>query len=90
MIAISDHLLLLPQVVATEVMKASVAAARHNLSLNGVENVFIARMSSEEFTGQLNDGHTLPYAVNDIHKTTVCIALTPSWCLHLKAIVTKP
>jgi hypothetical protein len=36
-------------VVATEVSKASVAAARHNIAANGVANVFLARMSSEEF-----------------------------------------
>lgn len=38
------------RVVATEVSKSSVAAAKRNLILNGVENVFVARMSSEEFT----------------------------------------
>jgi tRNA/tmRNA/rRNA uracil-C5-methylase (TrmA/RlmC/RlmD family) len=37
------------QVVATEVSKASVAAARHNIEANGVTNIFLARMSSEEF-----------------------------------------
>lgn len=36
--------------VATEVSKASVAAARHNIAANGVSNVLLARMSSEEFT----------------------------------------
>ncbi|WIA33205.1 hypothetical protein OEZ86_006351 [Tetradesmus obliquus] len=38
------------QVVATEVSKASVAAARHNIAANAADNVFLARMSSEEFT----------------------------------------
>ena len=42
---------LLPQVVATEVSKSSVAAAKRNFELNGVSNVFVARMASEEFTG---------------------------------------
>jgi tRNA (uracil-5-)-methyltransferase len=37
------------QVVATEVSKASVAAARHNIEANGISNIFLARMSSEEF-----------------------------------------
>ncbi|GBF88282.1 tRNA (uracil-5-)-methyltransferase [Raphidocelis subcapitata] len=38
------------QVVATEVSKSSVEAARANLDANGAHNVFIARMSSAEFT----------------------------------------
>ncbi|KAF6260658.1 hypothetical protein COO60DRAFT_1269318 [Scenedesmus sp. NREL 46B-D3] len=38
------------QVVATEVSKASVAAARHNIAANSTDNIFLARMSSEEFT----------------------------------------
>lgn len=33
-----------------QVTKTSVEAARHNLLSNQVDNVFIARMSSEEFT----------------------------------------
>jgi tRNA (uracil-5-)-methyltransferase len=37
-------------VVATEVSKASVAAARHNIATNSTDNIFLARMSSEEFT----------------------------------------
>jgi len=37
------------QVVATEVSKASVTAARHNIQVNGIDNIFLARMSSEEF-----------------------------------------
>jgi tRNA (uracil-5-)-methyltransferase len=37
------------RIVATEVSKASVAAAQHNLEANAVSNVFVARMSSEEF-----------------------------------------
>jgi tRNA (uracil-5-)-methyltransferase len=38
------------QVIATEVSKASVEAARFNLTANGAENVFIARMAAHEFT----------------------------------------
>ncbi|EFJ46848.1 hypothetical protein VOLCADRAFT_118051 [Volvox carteri f. nagariensis] len=37
------------RVVATEVAKSSVEAARFNLEANGVSNVFLARMASEEF-----------------------------------------
>eukprot|EP00803_Ostreobium_quekettii_P008216 evm.model.scf_449.2 EVM.evm.TU.scf_449.2 scf_449:7180-13202(+) len=36
-------------VVATEVSKASVAAARENIKANGVTNILLGRMSSEEF-----------------------------------------
>jgi tRNA (uracil-5-)-methyltransferase len=38
------------RVVATEISKSSVAAAKRNFEANTIENVFIARMSSEEFT----------------------------------------
>ncbi len=38
------------QVLATEVSKSAVAAARENLTANSIDNVFVARMSSEEFT----------------------------------------
>lgn len=38
------------QVIATEVSKTSVAAARQNMELNHTSNVLVARMSSEEFT----------------------------------------
>eukprot|EP00798_Chlamydomonas_sp_ICE-L_P025748 gene25748-11411_t len=38
------------QVVATEVSKSGVDAARYNLTANNIDNVFVARMSSEEFT----------------------------------------
>lgn len=37
------------RVVATELSKASVAAARDNIADNGVANIFMVRMSSEEF-----------------------------------------
>ncbi|PNW88249.1 hypothetical protein CHLRE_01g021150v5 [Chlamydomonas reinhardtii] len=37
------------RVVATEVAKSSVEAARYNMEANGVSNVFLARMASEEF-----------------------------------------
>jgi len=38
------------RVVATEISKSAVAAAKRNFEANKVENVFVARMSSEEFT----------------------------------------
>jgi len=44
------------RVVATELSKSSVAAARRNLEANGVDNVFIARMSSEEFVEAWHSG----------------------------------
>lgn len=37
------------QVLATEISKPSVAAAQENISLNGIDNVTILRMSSEDF-----------------------------------------
>lgn len=42
------------KVLATEVAKISVQSAEYNLAANGVGNVAIARMSSEEFTQALN------------------------------------
>jgi tRNA (uracil-5-)-methyltransferase len=42
------------KVLATEISKTSVASAQHNFTLNGVTNVQIARMSSEELTEALN------------------------------------
>lgn len=44
------HSWLCREVVATEVAKASVAAAKYNLEANQISNVHIARLSSEEFT----------------------------------------
>ena len=41
------------RVLATEISKTSVRSALHNFELNGIENVKIARMSSEEFTSAL-------------------------------------
>lgn len=46
------------QVLATEISKASVAAANDNLTLNQVDNVTVIRMSSEEFTQALNGERT--------------------------------
>lgn len=41
------------KVLATEISKTSVHCAHHNFSLNGNNNIQIARMSSEEFTQAL-------------------------------------
>ena len=42
------------KVLATEISKTSVNSARQNFELNGVANVEIARLSSEEFTQAMN------------------------------------
>lgn len=42
------------RVLATEIAKTSVKSALYNFSRNGVDNVTIARMSSEELTAALN------------------------------------
>jgi len=42
------------QVLATEISKISVRSAQTNFALNGVDNVSVVRMSSEEFTQALN------------------------------------
>lgn len=44
------------RVVATEVSKSAVAAAKTNFELNDIDNVFVARMSSEEFTKAWKSG----------------------------------
>lgn len=41
------------RVLATEISRTSVASARYNFALNGVENAHVARMSSEEFAQAL-------------------------------------
>jgi tRNA (uracil-5-)-methyltransferase len=42
--------------LATEVSKVSVAAAKENLVANGVANVDVVRLSSEELTRALDEG----------------------------------
>ena len=42
------------KVLATEISKTSVRSALHNFERNGIDNVTIARMSSEEFSAALN------------------------------------
>ncbi|KAG2444519.1 hypothetical protein HXX76_001266 [Chlamydomonas incerta] len=46
------------RVVATEVSKSSVEAARYNMEANGVTNVFLARMASEEFAVTMRERGT--------------------------------
>ena len=42
------------RVLATEISKSSVQVATHNLAANGIDNVTLVRMSSEEFSSALN------------------------------------
>lgn len=44
------------KVLATEVSKTSIHAAQHNLALNGVDNVALARLSSDEISTALSGG----------------------------------
>ncbi|WP_456450835.1 tRNA (uridine(54)-C5)-methyltransferase TrmA [Hydrogenimonas sp.] len=44
---------LFEKVIATEISKRSIQAAKENCALNGVENITFVRMSSEEFTEAL-------------------------------------
>lgn len=46
---VSVHSLLCREVIATEVAKASVAAAHYNIEANSLDNVHVARLSAEEF-----------------------------------------
>ena len=41
------------RVLATEISKTSVRSAHHNFALNNIDNISIARMSSEEFSSAL-------------------------------------
>lgn len=41
------------RVLATEISKTSVASARYNCELNGIENVTVVRMSAEDFSAVL-------------------------------------
>lgn len=42
------------QVIATEISKTSVSAAHYNLETNGIDNVTIVRMSSEDFADAMD------------------------------------
>jgi len=44
------------KVLATEIAKSSIAAAQHNLALNQVDNVAMARLSSDEISTALSGG----------------------------------
>ena len=50
-LALSDRF---ERVLATEIAKVSVNSAHYNLERNGIDNVAIARLSSEEFTDAIN------------------------------------
>ncbi|WP_421864182.1 tRNA (uridine(54)-C5)-methyltransferase TrmA [Motiliproteus sp.] len=50
-LALSDRF---DRVLATEIAKVSVNSAHFNLARNGIDNVTIARLSSEEFTQAIN------------------------------------
>ena len=52
-VALAPHF---ERILATEVSKASVQAANHNLAANGIGNVAVARLSSEEFSAAMGDG----------------------------------
>nr|WP_294826309.1 tRNA (uridine(54)-C5)-methyltransferase TrmA [uncultured Gilliamella sp.] len=41
------------RVLATEITKASVYSAQHNISVNHIDNLIIARLSAEEFTSAI-------------------------------------
>ena len=42
------------KVLATEISKSSISAAKHNMALNGVKNIDFVRMSAEEFVQALD------------------------------------
>lgn len=44
------------KVLATEISKTSIKAANENISLNGIKNIFFARLSASEFT-QAHEGN---------------------------------
>lgn len=49
-VAVAEHF---ENVLATEINKVAIAAATHNLAANGIDNTFIARLSSEETAAAL-------------------------------------
>ncbi|PIE25093.1 MAG: tRNA (uridine(54)-C5)-methyltransferase TrmA [Neptuniibacter caesariensis] len=65
------------RVVATEISKTSVRAARYNIELNGVENVDVVRISSEEFSqvlsGAVEKRRTKDLGLKECNFTTVLV-----------------
>lgn len=65
------------RVLATEISRTSVASARYNFALNGVENAHVARMSSEEFAralaGERGGQRVSEMALDDHHFSTVLV-----------------
>ena len=73
------------EVIATEVTKASVAAALYNITANKVNNVHVARLSSEEFV-QAWTGDREFFRMKDIPNVrgrTFQTLLVPSFTTHL-------
>ena len=62
-------------VVATEVAKPSVAAALHNAAQNGISNVHIARLSSEEFVQAWRGKRVF-------NRLEVCLLCRSLWHFH--------
>ncbi|WP_371195375.1 tRNA (uridine(54)-C5)-methyltransferase TrmA [Glaciecola sp. SC05] len=54
------------KVLATEISKTSVAAAQYNISENNIDNLTIARLSSEEFTQAYNKTREF-YRLRDVN-----------------------
>lgn len=53
------------QVLATEVAKTSVNAARHNITINHCDNIAIARLSAEELTDAMTEKRTFKRLMMD-------------------------
>ncbi len=53
------------QVVATEISKVSVNSAQLNIALNGVKNVSVVKMASEDVAAALNGESELPKKLSD-------------------------
>jgi len=65
------------RVLATEISKSSVRAATHNLQVNGVDNVALVRMSSDEISTALSGGRAFNrlrhIALNDYRFSTLLV-----------------
>ncbi|EAR62243.1 tRNA (uridine(54)-C5)-methyltransferase TrmA [Neptuniibacter caesariensis] len=65
------------RVVATEISKTSVRAAQYNIEVNGVENVDVVRISSEEFSqvlsGAVEKRRTKDLGLKECNFTTVLV-----------------
>lgn len=65
------------RVLATEISKSSIHAAKQNMALNGVENIEFVRLSAEEFTCALDGGREFRrlegLKVSDYHLKTLFV-----------------